>query len=91
MTQGLSSVLQFGLRPHPTGLLRISGDAALTGNASRIFSPIIVMSMNNFSYCSLGSEYSVTQYHTQLYTKFIHLLRKVGVGTTQNGTSISSN
>ena len=31
-----------------------------------------------------------TQYK-QLHTKFIHLLHKVGVGTAQNGTSISSN
>ena len=31
---------------------------------------------------------SSTQYK-QLHTKFIHLLHKMGVGTTQNGTSIS--
>ena len=34
VTQGLSSRLHIGLRPHPNGLLRISDYAALTGNAS---------------------------------------------------------
>ena len=51
-----------------------------------LINEILPLGIHNLHICT----HNRTQYK-QLHTKFIHLLHKVGVGTSQDGTSITSN